>query len=97
MQKVITDDLDRLLNALPPHISGGPLRQRADNFELLEIVMDLGRRPEARYPGREVILAEATAEDPDYVVGRIGEFGDDNRARDRGLHAIPRAGGPPLA
>jgi stage III sporulation protein SpoIIIAA len=87
---VITDDLDLLLDALPPHI-GGPLKQRDDNFELLEIVMDLGRRPEARYPGREVLLAEAevTHEDLDYVVSRIGEFGDDNRAGiERTLHRI---------
>jgi stage III sporulation protein SpoIIIAA len=87
---VITDDLDLLLDALPPHIAG-PLKQREDNYELLEIVMDLGRRPEARHPGREVLLAEAevTAEDLDYVVSRIGEFGDDNRAGiERTLHRI---------
>jgi stage III sporulation protein SpoIIIAA len=90
MQRIITDDLDLLLDALPPHICG-PLKQRTDNFELLEIVMDLGRRPEARYPGREVLLAqtEVTAEDIDYVVARIGEFGDDNRAGiERTLHRI---------
>ena len=69
MQRIITDDLDLLLDALPRHICE-PLRQRDDNFELLEIVMDLGRRPEARYPGREVVLAltEVTSEDIDYVV-----------------------------
>jgi stage III sporulation protein SpoIIIAA len=90
LQRVITDDLDLLLDALPPHICY-PLKQRDDNFELLEIVMDLGRRPEARYPGREVLLAEneVTAEDIDYVVSRIGAFGDDNRAGiERTLHRI---------
>ncbi|MEX2246609.1 MAG: R3H domain-containing nucleic acid-binding protein [Dehalococcoidia bacterium] len=90
MQRVITDDLDLLLDALPPHICG-PLKLRGDNFELLEIVMDLGRRPEARYPEREVLLAETevTSEDLDYVVARIGEFGDDNRAGiERTLHRI---------
>jgi stage III sporulation protein SpoIIIAA len=90
MERIITDDLDLLLNALPPHICM-PLKQRDDNFELLEIVMDLGRRPEARYPGREVVLsqAEITAEDIDYVVARIEEFGDDNRAGiERTLHRI---------
>src|SRR5438067_426224 len=53
--------------------------------------MDLGRRPEARYPGREVLLsqAEVTNEDLDYAVSRIGEFGDDNRAGiERTLHRI---------
>jgi stage III sporulation protein SpoIIIAA len=90
VQRIITDDLDLLLNALPPHICG-PLKLRDDNFELLEVVMDLGRRPEARYPGREIILAETevTSEDLDYVVSRIGEFGDDNRAGiERTLHRI---------
>ncbi len=90
MQRIITDDLELLLDALPPHICG-PLKQRDDNFELLEIVMDLGRRPEARYPGREARLAdtEVTAEDIDYVVARIGEFGADNRAGiERTLHRI---------
>ncbi|MBF6601173.1 MAG: AAA family ATPase [Dehalococcoidia bacterium] len=90
LQRIITDDLQLLLDALPRHISG-PLNERDDNFELLEIVMDLGRLPEARYPGREVMLAESevTAEDLDYVVERIGEFGADNRAGiERTLHRI---------
>jgi stage III sporulation protein SpoIIIAA len=90
LQRIITDDLDLLLEALPPHICR-PLRERNDNRELLEIVMDLGRPPEARYPGREVQLAdsEVTAEDIDYVVARIEEFGDDNRAGiERTLHRI---------
>jgi stage III sporulation protein SpoIIIAA len=90
MQRIITDDLDLLLDALPPHICG-PLKLRDDNYELLEIVMDLGRRPEARYPGREAMLSESevTAEDIDYVVARIGAFGEDNRAGiERTLHRI---------
>ncbi|MHB8515676.1 MAG: hypothetical protein ACYDCT_09860, partial [Dehalococcoidia bacterium] len=90
LQKIITDDLDLLLDSLPPHISG-PLKQRTDNVGLLEIVMDLGRRPEARYPGSEVVLSdrEVSVDDLDYVVGRIGEFGDDNRAGiERTLHRI---------
>ena len=57
MQREVTDDLDLLLDALPPHICK-PLRAREDNHELLEVVMDLGRLPEARYPGREVILSD---------------------------------------
>jgi stage III sporulation protein SpoIIIAA len=53
--------------------------------------MDLGRLPEARYAGREVVLGEAevTEADIDYVVSRIGEFGGDNRAGiERTLHRI---------
>src|SRR5215218_4513643 len=90
MQHEITDDLDLLLDALPPHICK-PLRARDDNGELLEIVMDLGRLPEARYPGREIQLSdcEVSEADIDAVVSRIGAFGDDNRAGiERTLHRI---------
>jgi len=86
----ITDDLDALLDVLPLHIRD-PLLQRKDNFELLEVVLDLGRLPEARYPEREVILSEReiSQEDLDYVVSRIGEFTSDNRAGiERTLHRI---------
>jgi stage III sporulation protein SpoIIIAA len=90
MERIITDDLDLLLAALPPHIAE-PLRNTTDKTDLLEVVMDLGRKPEARYPGRELVLSdrEISAEDIDYVVTRIGEFGDDNRAGiERTLHRI---------
>ena len=90
MQKVITDDLDALLNILPSHIQE-PLRKQKDIKELLEVVLDLGRPPEARFPKQEVILnpKEVTEQDIDYIVSRIGSFGDDNRAGiERTLHRI---------
>lgn len=90
MQKVITDELDALLDVLPPHIRQALLEQ-PDNNELLEIVLDLGRPPEARYPRKEVILSdkEVTESDIDYVVSRIGKFSGDNRAGiERTLHRI---------
>jgi stage III sporulation protein SpoIIIAA len=89
-QKVITDDLDALLDILPPHIRQ-PLCQQSDNGELLEVVLDLGRPPEARFPKREVVLnpQEVSEQDIDYVVSRISSFGDDNRAGiERTLHRI---------
>ncbi len=89
-QKVITDELDGLLDVLPPHIAE-PLSASGARDELLEVVMDLGRSPEARYLDHEVTLGskEVTAEDLDYVVRHIGEFGDDNRAGiERTLHRI---------
>ena len=58
---------------------------------MLEVVLDLGRLPEARLPQEEVILdkAEVSHGDIDYVVGRIASFGDDNRAGiERTLHRI---------
>jgi stage III sporulation protein SpoIIIAA len=90
LQKEITDDLDALLDVLPPHIRE-PLAAREDRHDLLEVVMDLGRLPEARYPAREAWLAETeiTEADLEYVVSHIGQFGGDNRAGiERTLHRI---------
>jgi stage III sporulation protein SpoIIIAA len=90
LQKVITDDLDALLDILPPHIRQ-PLCEQKDLSELLEVVLDLGRPPEARFPSREPTLnqKEVGEADIDYVVSRIGDFGDDNRAGiERTLHRI---------
>jgi stage III sporulation protein SpoIIIAA len=90
MQQMITDDLEALLVTLPPEIHDAV--NRLDNrSELLEIVMDLGRLPEGRFPEGEVILSKqpVTYADLEYVVERIGEFGDDNRAGiERTLHRI---------
>jgi len=90
LQKIITDDLDALLDILPPHIRQ-PLCQEEDISELLEVVLDLGRPPEARFPQQEVVLnpKEVSEEEIEYVVSRIGNFGDDNRAGiERTLHRI---------
>jgi stage III sporulation protein SpoIIIAA len=84
------DDLDLLLMTLPPHVKQ-PLDQLDHRGELLEVVLDLGREPEARFTGSEVLLSseEVSREDLEYVVSRIGEFGDDNRAGiPRTLHRI---------
>ena len=51
MRKVVTDDLDALLDILPLHIHE-PLSQQPDHSELLEVILDLGRLPEARFPRR---------------------------------------------
>jgi len=90
VQKVITDDLDALLEIVPPHIRQ-PLCQQKDVGDLLEVILDLGRPPEARFPRREAILnsKEVDEQDIDYVVSHIGSFGDDNRAGiERTLHRI---------
>ncbi len=86
----ITDDLEALIDVLPPGVADA-VRTRPNNFELLEVVLDLGRLPEARYPDEEAILSdhEVSQEDIDYVVSRIGEFTSDNRAGiERTLHRI---------
>ena len=90
MQKVITDDMDALLDILPPQIKK-PLVLQKDISELLEVVLDLGRTPEARFPRREMELNDKEVEeaDIDFVVARIGTFGEDNRAGiERTLHRI---------
>jgi len=81
MRKVVTDDLDALLDILPLHIRD-PLYQQPDYSELLEVILDLGRLPEARFPHRELVLnsKEVDQSDIDYAVSRIGEFTGDNRA-----------------
>ncbi len=90
MQKTITDDMDALLDILPPHIRQ-PLCQQEDCRELLEVVLDLGRPPEARFLRREIVLdpKEISEEDIEYVTSRISSFGGDNRAGiERTLHRI---------
>ena len=90
MQHVITDDLEALLATLPPGIHDA-VNRLENRSELLEIVMDLGRFAEGRFPEGEVILSTEpiTNADLEYVVERIGEFGDDNRAGiERTLHRI---------
>ena len=86
----ITDDLDRLLEVLPPAVQMALAAPEARD-QLLEVVLDLGRVPEARYPGRAVALGEEpmTRLDLALVVERLGAFGGDNRAGiERTLHRI---------
>jgi stage III sporulation protein SpoIIIAA len=85
-----TDDLDALMEALPPELVAR-LRSYANRSDLLEVVMDLGRRPEARFTQgeQELLDREVTDADIAYVIDRIGAFGDDNRAGiERTLHRI---------
>ncbi|HEX9068324.1 MAG TPA: AAA family ATPase, partial [Ktedonobacterales bacterium] len=92
-------DLAVLLSVLPPRIREALEGQGTE--QLLEIVLDLGRVAEARYPGGAADLGTAelgradlgqsvvSAADLAYVVERIGAFGDDNRAGiGRTLHRI---------
>jgi stage III sporulation protein SpoIIIAA len=85
-----TDDLDALMEALPPEIVSR-LSGLANRTDLLEVVLDLGRYPEARFTtGEEDLLdREVTDADIAHVIDHIGVFGDDNRAGiERTLHRI---------
>jgi len=84
------DDIDALLGSLPPEIVAA-VHALPDRSALIEVVMDLGRRPEARFPDSEVSLLEREITEADiaFVVEHIGSFGDDNRAGiERTLHRI---------
>jgi stage III sporulation protein SpoIIIAA len=89
-EKMAADDIDLLLGVLPPHIRDA-LIEAGQLDSLVEIVLDLGRRPEARYPGHAVYLTDlpVTREDIQYVASRVGRFTRDNRAGiERTLHRI---------
>ena len=89
-QHRITDDLDAMLDVLPTNIRHAV--EKANNSEnLLEIVIDLGRLPTARFVEGEIVLAEKeiTHADIDHITERIGTFDADNRAgMERTLHRI---------
>jgi len=88
--KQITDNLDSMLDILPPGLRE-PITSVGRNNDLIEVILDLGRVPTARFSQEEVVLRqdEITREDIDYVVDRVGEFDDDNRAGlERTLHRI---------
>jgi stage III sporulation protein SpoIIIAA len=86
----MTDDLELLLAVMPPAVRA-KIEPHPRRGELVELVLDLGRLPEARFPDAGEFLSEETVgrEDIGYVVERIGRFGKDNRAGiARTLHRI---------
>jgi len=86
----VTDNLEQLLDVLPSALKQ-KLMEQEDVEDLLEIVLDLGREPEARFPLRVLQLSDIPVkhEDIDHVVERVGKFGKDNRAGiERTLHRI---------
>ena len=86
----ITDDLNALMTVLPQHIIGA-LEKANNSDNLLEIILDLGRPPMARFVDHELPLDERDVkrDDIDHVVAHIGDFDADNRAGlERTLHRI---------
>lgn len=87
---LITDDLTKLLHILPEQIRLA-LEEHPDENNLIEVVMDLGRFPEARFPDKAEYLCEnpVSKEDLNYCIQRVGLFSGDNRAGiERTLHRI---------
>lgn len=89
-QREVVDDLEQLFEILPPSIRQ-ELESLKERSHLIEVVLDLGRLPEARFPGGIFYLSEEFVTDDDlrYVLQRVGQFGPDNRAGiERTLHRI---------
>ena len=89
MQKV-TDDLNKLLEILPQQIRA-KIEEHPKRDRLVEVVMDVGRNPEARFPDEVCYLGEqlVSKQDIDYSIEKVSNFSGDNRAGiERTLHRI---------
>jgi len=83
-------DLQSLIDVIAPRIRE-PLLLHPEIVDMLEVVIDLGRKPEARFLKETYLLdiSEVTQADIDYSIEKIGRFGVDNRAGiERTLHRI---------
>jgi stage III sporulation protein SpoIIIAA len=84
------DDLEKLIENLPFFLQE-QLNQHTFKDQLIEIVLDLGRRPEARFlSGPEYLSQKIISwQDIDYTTKRISKFSNENRAGiERTLHRI---------
>jgi stage III sporulation protein SpoIIIAA len=89
-QPTSQDDREALMEVFPPNVLHA-LQNEQGIEGLLEVILDLGRPPEARFPDRDVYLStrEVRAEDIRHVTERLSPFGDDNRSGiERTLHRI---------
>ncbi|MGB7084078.1 MAG: R3H domain-containing nucleic acid-binding protein [Phormidesmis sp.] len=86
----ITDDLPQLLAILPSYIRD-TLSNHARRDQLIEVILDLGRQPEARFSDSVEYLSETPISKADlqHCIDRVGHFGGDNRAGlEKTLHRI---------
>jgi stage III sporulation protein SpoIIIAA len=86
----VDEDLDRLLDNLPFFVQRH-LNDHTNKEKLIEIIMDLGRRAEARFTtGTEYVSQKIISwQDLEYTTRRIGKFSNENRAGiERTLHRI---------
>ena len=88
--RLLADNLNQLLEILPEFVSK-PLEKNENREQLIEIVLDIGRRPEARFANDTCYLSYRTIvwQDLDYIIKRLGKFSGDNRAGiEKTLHRI---------
>jgi stage III sporulation protein SpoIIIAA len=86
----VNDDLEKLIENLPFFLQEH-LNQHNSKDQLIEIVLDLGRRPEARFVSGPEYLSQKIIswQDIDYITKRISRFSNENRAGiERTLHRI---------
>ncbi|MDJ1179833.1 AAA family ATPase [Roseofilum sp. BLCC_M91] len=87
----MADDLKQLLDILPVTIRQ-TLEAHENCTQLIEIVLDLGRLPEARFPKQAaeyITDTPVSREQIQYCLDRVGHFGGDNRAGiEQTLHRI---------
>ena len=86
----VNHDLEKLIESLPFFLQE-QLIQHPNKDKLIEIVLDLGRRPEARFvTGSEYLSQKIISwQDLDYMTKRVSKFSNENRAGiDRTLHRI---------
>jgi len=87
---IIHSDLEKLLQVFPDSIKES-LKKTTDKSRLLEIIVDLGRRPEGRFSFKSIYLSEQIVswQDLEYTTKRLGSFSNENRAGiERTLHRI---------
>ncbi|KAJ6717609.1 P-LOOP CONTAINING NUCLEOSIDE TRIPHOSPHATE HYDROLASES SUPERFAMILY PROTEIN [Salix purpurea] len=83
-------ELDLLLELLPLRMRT-ELSGHREIDELIEVVMDLGRKPIARFPSGDLVICEQPVkhEDLKHAISKVGDFSDDNRSGiDSSLHRI---------
>jgi stage III sporulation protein SpoIIIAA len=79
----VTDNLDKLLSIFPDSIrSKLDQHLESDSDNLIEVVLDLGRLPEARFSDRAVYLRDepVTKDEIQHCIEGVGRFSSDNRA-----------------
>ncbi|XP_003535732.1 protein SEEDLING PLASTID DEVELOPMENT 1 [Glycine max] len=84
------EDLNLFLELLPLTLRR-ELYLHTEIGGLIEVVMDLGRKPLARFPSGDWVISEQpiAQEDLRHAISKVGEFSDDNRSGiDRSLHRI---------
>ncbi|XP_042377196.1 protein SEEDLING PLASTID DEVELOPMENT 1-like isoform X1 [Zingiber officinale] len=86
----VHEELDLFLELVPPRMRRDLVRHQ-EIRKLIEVVMDLGRKPIARFPSGDWIMSEqfVAVEDLHQAISKVGDFSDDNRSGiDRSLHRI---------